>query len=124
VDCVPAIQVPHRRKRRVPEREMLDRLRRYEALLRQNGIEFEPLHPECGLSGEKDSAGFEVGESEDERSRAMETGLTPLTPVDPERFHEAKYAYLRSRIVMVIMTNDIRNVWRHALSHEVRPCLK
>ncbi|GIJ85151.1 hypothetical protein Asppvi_004007 [Aspergillus pseudoviridinutans] len=40
--CVPATQV--RRRRRFPERELLERLRRYEDLLRQNNIQFQPLH--------------------------------------------------------------------------------
>ncbi|RHZ45563.1 uncharacterized protein CDV56_104368 [Aspergillus thermomutatus] len=40
--CVPATQV--RRRRRFPERELLERLRRYEDLLRQNDIQFKPLH--------------------------------------------------------------------------------
>ena len=46
--CIPANLLPRRRKRRFPERELLDRLRRYETLLRQNDIEFDPLHPEPG----------------------------------------------------------------------------
>lgn len=42
VQCVPATQV--RRRRRFPERELLERLRGYEDLLRQNDIQFQPLH--------------------------------------------------------------------------------
>lgn len=43
--CVPANTLPPRqRRRRFPERELLERLRRYEGLLRQNNIDFEPLH--------------------------------------------------------------------------------
>ena len=34
------------RRRRFPERELLERLRRYEGLLRRNNIQFEPLHPD------------------------------------------------------------------------------
>lgn len=46
VHCVPAIAVTTRqRRRRFPERELLERLRTYENLLRQNDVEFEPLHP-------------------------------------------------------------------------------
>jgi hypothetical protein len=33
-----------KRKRRFPEQELLERIRKYEALLRQNSIKFEPLH--------------------------------------------------------------------------------
>ncbi|RYP71776.1 hypothetical protein DL771_004588 [Monosporascus sp. 5C6A] len=40
--CVVAQE--RQRRRRFPERELLDRLRHYEALLRQNNIKFEPLH--------------------------------------------------------------------------------
>lgn len=42
VQCVPATQV--RRHRRFPERELLEHLQRYEDLLRQNDIQFQPLH--------------------------------------------------------------------------------
>jgi hypothetical protein len=43
--CVPATQ-PRPRRRRFPERELLDRLRRYETLMKQNNVKFEPLHDE------------------------------------------------------------------------------
>ncbi|KAH7052387.1 hypothetical protein B0J12DRAFT_710478 [Macrophomina phaseolina] len=42
--CVPAALNPRRRKRRFPERELLDRLRKYEDLLREHNVKFEPLH--------------------------------------------------------------------------------
>ncbi|KAJ5289450.1 uncharacterized protein N7443_009703, partial [Penicillium atrosanguineum] len=44
IQCVPAT-VTQRRRRRLPERVLLERLRHYEGILRQNRIEFEPLHP-------------------------------------------------------------------------------
>ncbi|KAK4139648.1 uncharacterized protein C8A04DRAFT_15684 [Dichotomopilus funicola] len=46
--CVPASQLPNRppRRRRFAERELLDRIRRYEGLLKERGVRFEPLHPE------------------------------------------------------------------------------
>ncbi|CAK7234657.1 hypothetical protein SBRCBS47491_009022 [Sporothrix bragantina] len=43
VHCVPATLNPRRRRRRFPERELLDRVRRYEMLLRQNNVRFESL---------------------------------------------------------------------------------
>ncbi|KAK4234616.1 hypothetical protein C8A03DRAFT_18518 [Achaetomium macrosporum] len=43
--CVPASLVPRQRRRRFPERELLDRIRHYEGLLRQHNVNFEPLHP-------------------------------------------------------------------------------
>ena len=46
VQCVPAIALTTRqRRRRFSERELLERLQDYEKLLRQNDIDFEPLHP-------------------------------------------------------------------------------
>ena len=42
---VPCVQpTVTQRRRRVAERELLDRLRHYEDLLRRNNIPFEPLH--------------------------------------------------------------------------------
>jgi hypothetical protein len=43
--CVPATLTP--RRRRFQERVLLDRLRHYEALLRQHNIDFDPLHPQA-----------------------------------------------------------------------------
>lgn len=43
--CVPAGQNPRERRRRFAERDLLNRLRNYEDLLRQNNVEFDPLHP-------------------------------------------------------------------------------
>lgn len=62
--CVPAAPTLQRR-RRFPERELLDRLRRHEELLRKNNIEFEPLHRESALGErmrqeEGDEAGDET----------------------------------------------------------------
>ena len=42
--CIPAALVPRQRRRRFPERELLDRLRHYEDLLRKHDIKFEPMH--------------------------------------------------------------------------------
>ncbi|KAF2756371.1 putative C6 transcription factor [Pseudovirgaria hyperparasitica] len=50
VQCVPSSLTRPQRKRRFPERELLDRLRHYENLLRRNGISFEPIHPGGGSS--------------------------------------------------------------------------
>ena len=48
VKCIQA--APTRsRKPRFPERSLLDRIRRYEELLRQNDVKFEPLHKEAAV---------------------------------------------------------------------------
>ncbi|KAI1334248.1 hypothetical protein F5Y15DRAFT_297528 [Xylariaceae sp. FL0016] len=65
--CVPSTQNRPRR-RRFPEKELLEQLRKYEDLLRENRIKFEPLHKSfdsltigedssegtCGLGNEKE----------------------------------------------------------------------
>lgn len=49
--CVPANSLaPRQRRRRFAERELLERLRNYEGLLRENDIDFEPLHPSTPAS--------------------------------------------------------------------------
>ena len=58
VQCVGPPLAPRQRKRRFPERHLLDRLRHYEELLRQNRIEFEPLHGE-----QKDNSARATSES-------------------------------------------------------------
>ncbi|KAK9343537.1 hypothetical protein V1522DRAFT_394310 [Lipomyces starkeyi] len=55
-------------KTHFPERELLERLRKYEDLLRQNNIKFEPLHKDS--AGEKESPNVEGGfDSDDEQPK-------------------------------------------------------
>ncbi|KAL1853106.1 hypothetical protein Daus18300_011934 [Diaporthe australafricana] len=56
VPCVPAALVPRQRRRRFPERDLLERLRHYEDLLRQNNVNFQPLHPTSGADANVASA--------------------------------------------------------------------
>jgi hypothetical protein len=80
------------RRRRFPERELLERLRKYEDLLRENGIRFEPLHSD--LAGKKDSPNMQPGgESDEEQQEAvgMEgSSSSPSSTVKSERVYEAK----------------------------------
>ena len=48
VQCVPGAMIPRQRKRRFPEKELLGRIRHYEALLCEHGVDFEPLHGSHG----------------------------------------------------------------------------
>lgn len=89
--CVPATLTPRgRRRRRFPERELLERLRKYEDLLRQNNIKFEPLHKDP--AGEKESPNTQGGdESDDEQPEAVGADRSsPLATVKSERVYEAK----------------------------------
>ncbi|OTB03781.1 hypothetical protein M426DRAFT_23509 [Hypoxylon sp. CI-4A] len=50
VECrVVPPQPPRRRKKRIPERDLVERLRKYETLLSQNGIEFDSLGPDVKI---------------------------------------------------------------------------
>lgn len=112
--CVPATLTQRgRRKRRFPERELLQRLRKYEDLLRQNNIKFEPLHKHP--TREKESPNTQDGdESDDEQPEAS----SPSTTVQSERVYEAKYA-LSKKPCRDDITNPFRNYW-HALTSGVR----
>jgi len=44
VQCVPATLATRQRRRRFAERDLLERLRHYENLLRSNKVPFDPLH--------------------------------------------------------------------------------
>ncbi|OHE93826.1 hypothetical protein CORC01_10847 [Colletotrichum orchidophilum] len=85
--CVPATQTRPRR-RRFPERELLDRLRKYEGLLRQNKVEFEPLHGDLGTRYGKSVD--DSGGSDDEH-RSEGTGMpSPSITVKSETSYEPK----------------------------------
>ena len=98
MQCVPAALIPRQRRRRFPERELLERLRRYEGLLRENGIEFEPLHTST-LGAEEgcsraESRGYESpgDRCSGGRSAGRQEGLEGgKTAVKAEIVYEAKY---------------------------------
>ncbi|KAI0391841.1 hypothetical protein F5Y17DRAFT_438870 [Xylariaceae sp. FL0594] len=51
--CIPASTAP--RRPRFPERALLDRVRHYESLLRENGIKFQPLHSTQTVGGDSET---------------------------------------------------------------------
>lgn len=90
--CVPSTQTRPRR-RRFPERQLLERLRSYEDLLRENKIKFEPLHKDSNPSvrsedfqGERESEDSVVEHPESERA----DGSFPTDPSKPKSEYEAK----------------------------------
>ena len=95
---MPATLAPRQRRRRVPERILLERLRRYEDLLRQNNITFEPLNKDS--AGEKESLNAESGyDSDDDRPDTVEPALsTHSTTQKSERGYEAKYALFKEPV--------------------------
>jgi hypothetical protein len=84
---VPSTLAPRRRRRRFPEQELLNRLRKYEDLLRQNDIEFEPLR-KVPIEGESYAA-FGSDEDQPELVRAEYASTSP--PAQADAVYEAKY---------------------------------
>lgn len=86
--CVPATRSRNvRRKRRFPERELLERIRMYEDLLRQNNISFEPLHrDEVVMKKPSGDRGATI-------SQSTATDQPSLQAVGSEKRFEVKYAF-------------------------------
>ncbi|KAL1895632.1 hypothetical protein Sste5346_005102 [Sporothrix stenoceras] len=76
VSCVPATLNPRRSRRRFPERELLDRVRRYEALLRQNHVHFDSLFEET--VGGPDPEGHSHHQETQDASRDAASSLAAL----------------------------------------------
>ncbi|KAH7133751.1 fungal-specific transcription factor domain-containing protein [Dactylonectria macrodidyma] len=77
--CVPTTVVPRQpRRRRFPERALLDRLRKYEDLLRKNNVSFEPLHKDWGTDRESPNADTNSGdENPSSTTRTASSSLSP-----------------------------------------------
>lgn len=91
VQCVPATQVRRTRRRRFPERELLDRVRRYEDLLRANKVKFEPLHGEQSGSGGAMEGGPMTGSDAEEEEEAAQPTPEQSSPAPSESVYEARY---------------------------------
>ncbi|KAJ4137280.1 hypothetical protein NW768_002862 [Fusarium equiseti] len=76
--CVPATQ-PRPRRRRFPERELLERLRRYEALMKQNNVKFDPLHDDASTA--KSSPQEYDSDNEDGNAQARSGGITEVKSI-------------------------------------------
>ncbi|KAI3324420.1 hypothetical protein HD806DRAFT_495026 [Xylariaceae sp. AK1471] len=66
--CIPAALAP--RRRRFPERALLDRLRKYESLLQEHKIEFEPLHSAQVIEGSLRVQGGDTSDEDGEQPHA------------------------------------------------------
>jgi hypothetical protein len=100
VQCVPAAtQTIRQRRRRFPERELLDRVRHYESLLRQSDVQFEPLHKDNSTTGKRPldagSGNYGHDSRQDEppaSALSADQASSPSTKVKSENVYEAKYA--------------------------------
>lgn len=90
-ECVPAALNPRQRKRRFPERELQERIRKYEDLLRRHNINFDPLHQSA--TGSNRSLGRASGHDTDDEQLEMKNPdpSTPLTSEKPKDPPEPKY---------------------------------
>jgi hypothetical protein len=84
VPCVPATQF-FRRRRRFPERELLGRLRKYEELLSQHNIKFEPLHPDPHSAAGEESPTSNVEGSYDSDNERPGTSTAAASAGIPSR---------------------------------------
>ena len=88
---MPATLAPRQRRRQFPEKELLERLGRYEDLLRQNSIDFEPLYKD--LSGEEELSSVKsVYGLADEQPQAVGADRPSSSrTIKHDRAYEAKY---------------------------------
>ena len=97
-ECVPATAVRPRRRRRVTERDLLERLGRCEKLLRRHNIEFEPLGKDASV--EIPHPSIETGDASDDGRQSEGVWTGPPSPstsatekLDKMVQYEAKYAH-------------------------------
>lgn len=82
--CVPSTLTQRRRKRKFGDRELLDHLRKYEDLLRENNIAFEPLNQDWAPRPERSNMEH-MYNSDDEVPEITATNTsTPSTTVKSE----------------------------------------
>lgn len=100
LQCV-RVQNRRRRKRRFPERELLDRLHEYEVLLNKHNIKFEPLHPRdaaadmAALKDRPDSQTEDLYDADDEPGIST-AGVSPsaaTTTSERRSVREAKCVF-------------------------------
>ncbi len=89
--CVPATLAPRRRRRKFPERELLERLRKYEDLLRHNNINFDPLDKDSAMN--KESPNVEnINDLDDDRAGSVGADWPPpSTTAKAGTAYEDKY---------------------------------
>lgn len=92
VQCVPATQFPRQRRKRFPERELLDRLRKYEDLLRQHNIKFEPLHKDSSIGKESPLVKSHDDSDDEQPKAATANASSPSSTFSSERVFRATYA--------------------------------
>ena len=88
VQCVPATLATRQRRRRFAERDLLDRLRHYESLLRSNKVPFDPLHPPSTTSVSAEAADEDLEAPNTKQSIGTQSTQEPM--IKTESVFEAK----------------------------------
>ena len=88
--CVPAALTQRRRRHKFSERQLFERLHKYEDLLRQNNIAFEPLHKD---SAKEDENSY-YSDNEHLETRKPDSS-TPSTAIKSKTGYEAKYVLFK-----------------------------
>lgn len=89
--CTPANPfVAHQRRPRFPDRELIERLRLYEDLLRQHSVGFEPWVT-SGPSVAKHASPSEDGRASSDSWDRMHSELVRRDKTGPDEHHEALY---------------------------------
>jgi len=115
--CVSASLAPRQRRRRFPERELLDRVRHYEDLLSKHDIEFEPLH---GAPAVTPTSSEQVSTKPPRHGSAENHTEGPNEPWREREANDQDYRtkYVFSGISRAGSFNFFRNFW-HAMNRKV-----
>jgi hypothetical protein len=118
--CISATSAPRQRRLRFAERELLDRLRLHEDLLRKHNMHFQLLHA-AATTSPITSNGMTDGQQHDEQIEAGHTTPTEL-PHNTKRNTESTQAlYVTQKILETEKTNPIRSFWL-AMDRKVSVC--
>jgi hypothetical protein len=89
VECrVVPPQPPRRRKKRLQEKDLIERLRKYEDLLSENGVNFEPIEQDLRRDGAQGDQGDGVDDLEDDFEMLKTDPETSISPSNASRKKE------------------------------------
>lgn len=108
VECrVVPPQPPRRRKKKPHERDLIDRLRKYEALLSQAGVNFDPIAHDLKPSGDLD----DVAELEQDLSGLKTSPSSVADHASPDQGHDKSASPLSSTAGHWELTLGSRQKW-------------
>ncbi|KAK6542281.1 hypothetical protein TWF694_006241 [Orbilia ellipsospora] len=109
--CVPATLTPRQRRRRFPEKELIDRLQHYEGLLRENNINFEPLHSSSGPAAPPPA---------DNRSPSEDGGTSTDTPSSEPQGKKPRPRHMWHAMYQTMLASDDEGEDEEDKSNDVR----